>query len=325
MTPSRLVGVLERQYPFTVADIIPLDSRRNDVYRIETPDGTYVAKLYSRSVNLTVSHRLLERLRDASFEVPMPINSTDGTRCVELDERVLTLSEFHDGRRFDSSEEQVRAAAEALSEIHTLGREPDSCEVGDPSESASRYLTTLREKRDDWIASGLLSTIEYEDVVQAASQAADRLFRDFQTTSAVYIHGDYIGQNVLFDNNNEVAVVLDWENVRCDLAYAEVANAANVFAVSLSEGSSAAIDPERLGPFLTTYRQTRETDFKPEILFEFMIRESVSSVVWGFKNYTEREQIFYRDVGEWWINNLQSLLNQRQDVLTVISDSLETS
>jgi Ser/Thr protein kinase RdoA (MazF antagonist) len=265
---------------------------------------------------------LLEQLRDASFEVPMPVNSADGTNYVELNELVLTLSEFCHGTRFDGSEAQVRAAGGALGELQSPGGELDSCEADDPDVPATRYLAALREEGDNWTAAGFLSESGYQDAIQACSQAVKLLSRSSQSTSPIYIHGDYIGQNILFDDSDEVAAVLDWENVRCDSAYAEVANAANVFAVSLSEGPSEAIDPVQLRPFLTAYRRTCRIDVDSELLFGFMLREAASSVVWGFQNYAEMERQLHRDVGQWWTDNLRSLFDQRRDMLDVISEAV---
>lgn len=206
--------------------------RRHRKMTVMTSKGKYLAKTYKRDPvgldALRFQHRLSDHLRENGLPVARIERAKDGKGIVEVDDWALELQQFVDGESMKVNSKSLVASSNALGQFHQLCRGLPApprdvqkwrfSEV--PSEAFERlYQKALQEgdeaKLREWCD-------EIAVFLNAAGEALNTEKRSQFETGL--IHGDWHGGNLLFKDDELVAIVdLEFAGDGCyleDIAYA---------------------------------------------------------------------------------------------------------
>jgi Ser/Thr protein kinase RdoA (MazF antagonist) len=178
----------------------------NDVLRIEAGGSSYVLRVKHPPVDagsIAWEHDLLGRLAERLEIVPAPIRTRDGSTFLLHDRFAISLLPLVKGRI--AEDQDGRAAAKALGEIHAAG-----AELSLRQRPAASRLSEL-----EWpparLPSGLASWLPQ---LEAGRRWAIEWTSEISATAGL-IHADFFPGNLLVDDGRATAV-LDWEEARLD-------------------------------------------------------------------------------------------------------------
>lgn len=306
---SKIATELATQYPFTINGVSSYAGRSNDLYRLDTTDGEYVCKLFSEDVELDRTLPLLEELSEAGLPVAAPVHTVEGDRLVDIDDQPAILMRFVEGADFDGSIPQVSAAGRTLGNVHTISSEFTTPTVDiDLVTELEEYLEVFETYRSEAITETELTEEDLTQLASVTETCKENLSGYEPPESArMFIHGDYNDQNVLFDDEDDVALVTDWEDARTGLAYTDLVKGANKFAIKDLEYDSAEIDREKVATFVNAYRDQTDIPVPENLFVNLLRRNAISSTAWGIESYAEHGDELFREVLEWYAANLHSV------------------
>lgn len=209
----------------------------NQSWHVETGDGSCVLRI-SRPERtreqVAYEHQLLRRLKDQVREMVAPVLGRDGETVQFWAGHILSLFPFVHGAGGELVESDVRwpQSAHILARLHRasldhvlLGQRPGFRSFDDEWRSIWHEVSPVLHRdldgRDgfDELFSALAS-----DVVRLERWLDDLPERD-RTLVHATIHGDFNPRNVIFRDDNVVAVI-DWDECRLDPIAWEVAQCA---------------------------------------------------------------------------------------------------
>lgn len=222
MAGLKVLGVLER-YSLPDAVVKPLDGAGtiNRVYRVSSNRGEFVLKEYSGLImapeRLTTVCDAMVLVRDEGLPVPLIVPTADGSPFAMHDGRLFVLTELIEGHTYSTGSMPEHAArnlgvihARLLDALAGLGEAPAQKLPGPEWESHLERVLEIASQR------------RYETPVDEAAclevEQKLRIFRAWQgpppEVHASWTHGDFTWRNVLFDENDEVIAIFDFDNLR---------------------------------------------------------------------------------------------------------------
>jgi Ser/Thr protein kinase RdoA (MazF antagonist) len=175
--------------------------------RLTTPDDVqYVCDVQSR-------------LQEAGLPVPGIIRNAAGQAVTRTQEASYVLYPWVAGRHHQRGEIPARAAyamGRALGQLQQAlaGMLPSAAYVAaDPAAKAAelQQLLSLAEQGREPVDAIACDLLRYK--LSAVARLA-HLTPSFAALTAQWVHGDYQETNVLFDDEDRVTAVLDWDNLR---------------------------------------------------------------------------------------------------------------
>jgi Ser/Thr protein kinase RdoA (MazF antagonist) len=190
----------------------------NDVFRVDSAQGIFALKQYSmvvqRSLEIERVSHAQEVARTCGLPVPRVISATDGRGSVAVNGLAFTLNEFVHGRTFAVDAMPVNAARRMgvmLAKIQAALAELPPEQVLD-----LLSLDQIRVHLEELL--GLAEARRHHDPVD---ERAYLLIRQklalLETLDSVptyergWTHGDYQRTNVLFNDRDEVAGIIDFD------------------------------------------------------------------------------------------------------------------
>jgi Ser/Thr protein kinase RdoA (MazF antagonist) len=220
MMESRAVEAALMQYGLDGARLEPLDGGTiNRVWRVDTPDASFVLKEYRPGFpELSRLHQALTVQTAAAAQglpVPRLLPNLGGETITAAHDHAFTLSEYVPGRLFEPNAIPPAAArrmGEVLGRLHealllTLpaGEQPEMPSVEAIEEQLRSLLAIAGSRRHDPV----------DAIAEGALQAKLDLLATIESVprcGSQWTHGDYEWRNVLFDDNDEVAAIIDFDN-----------------------------------------------------------------------------------------------------------------
>lgn len=221
--------VLDHYELSEVVSLARLRSRTNENYLLTTPDGRYVLRSSHRSrslASLTFEHRLLCYLAGRGFPVIAPLPSRDMKTWVALDGRLWTLCRYAEGEQLNRAHpSHLTGAARALAVYHRIAR---GFECSDEQRAGTRnvvhWLETtigtserLRPAAQPEIEEARTYLVESLDCLSRALASLD-----IAHLSKVVIHGDFSRRNILF-KQDQVLAVLDFDGCHFEIRAMDLA------------------------------------------------------------------------------------------------------
>jgi Ser/Thr protein kinase RdoA (MazF antagonist) len=168
-----------------------------------------------------------QHLRDAGVPIPRFEERRDGRRYTRFDDDYLFMQEYVTGSSWTAEPGQARSVGRALADLHE-----QSAAARDAIASTDRFHENVFELADGMVdivrellrdnreslPSGDVSHLEryvetVEDVLATRKQSAtERGYDDVR----IPVHGDYNPWNVIFDERDEVAAIIDFDNATVD-------------------------------------------------------------------------------------------------------------
>ncbi len=208
----------------------------NDNWVVQTNSGTYFLKhrhpSLSRPEFVRCQHELVGWLQQAGFPAPRLLLHAGGDTLLVLGRQCYEVQSYIDGRPYDHARPQdLTEAALTLGQYHTLVQgfsqyasrtQGDLYAPGILEQNLSSLVRDWQVERDSGLH-GLASHL--------AAQAQDlaNRFAEHGTLPQLVIHGDYYGDNLLFDAKRIVGVV-DYDKASWQPRVVELAEALIYFA-----------------------------------------------------------------------------------------------
>ena len=237
-------------------------SVRNENYRVPTDQGPLFLRFHRRSRSierLRREHRAIHWAAERGLPVVPPLVARAGDTLVEVNGRIVAAFPWVAGtspRRGQIAPAQVEAMGAMQGRLHAVLADYPDPDLpwfwGAWDANPGRSAELLRGYAEE-LSSAQLPADEHELILACLSLHLERLEAEGeapppspQTAGAQPVHGDYHERNVLLDDHDRIAAVVDWdmvtrmprafELVRC-LSYAEL------------------LAPLLLEPYLRAYRQ----------------------------------------------------------------------
>ncbi|MBC8523726.1 phosphotransferase [PVC group bacterium] len=273
-------------------------SRRSPKMRITSSMGEFLLKRrasgHDEHSRVIFAHTVQAVLAEHRFPVAGLVSTTEGKTLVQHDGRVYELFRFITGKRFDKSNPAASEAGRVLAHFHNIlmnledepvvgiGTFHDSQQI--PGVLGS-LLTVLKTHETESELDGIKDTIEYirEQYETSAKRVTDL---EWSTLEPQLIHGDWHPGNMLYDDN-EIIAVIDFDSLRVQPRIADIANGALQF--SMRMGNAEDIESwgdgfrgHTIQSLIQTYDQfsqvplfASERTMVPHLMVEALVVESV--------------------------------------------------
>jgi homoserine kinase type II len=256
--PVSIAEVLDHYELGEIVSLVGLRSRTNENYLLTTRDGRYVLRGSHRSrspESLAFEHRLLRYLTHRGFPVIQPLLSRDMETWVALDGGLWTLCRYVGGEQLDRTRpSHLAVAARALAAYHRIApdfeRSDEKC-VG--TWNIERWLKTtveatacFRPSELPEIEASRAYLVESLDCLSCALSSPDitQLWK-------VVIHGDFSRRNILFQQDQLLAV-LDFDGCHFEFRAMDLAIALKNICRGLDKHSQ--LNMARVRAFMTAYK-----------------------------------------------------------------------
>ena len=180
-------------------------------------------------------HRVKFFFRDGGIPIILPIKNNTGEYIFEDDGKFYALFPFVEGniiRRKDRSPKAFASAGKMLGRIHALSKNGfpriiDSCHRGWNKQTFLERAEGMKEKieaipKKEYFYKLALETLNCK--IQLAKEN-ETCLEDLSLRKDHIIHGDYHGQNIFYDNNDEVQNIFDIEKTEVSPRTIEIARA----------------------------------------------------------------------------------------------------
>jgi Ser/Thr protein kinase RdoA (MazF antagonist) len=241
-----------------VVSLSRLRSRTNENYLLTTPERRYVLRSSHRSRSLSslaFEHRLLCYLARQGFPVVVPLPSREMKTWVSFNSRFWTLCLYADGEQLDRTRpSQLTEAARALAMYHRFARGFERSDVQRAGTlNVENWLRTTAEAS---VRLGPATQPEVEEARIDLVASLDRLGRDLASPNIVrllkvVIHGDFSRRNILFQQDQLLAV-LDFDGCHFEIRAMDLAVALKNMCRGLDKHSQ--LDMERVSAFMAAYQ-----------------------------------------------------------------------
>lgn len=223
----QLIDLLKTHYGMNEVTVQPLSGgMMNQNFKVQTVEQTYVLKSYAIHLYkpswIEQTYAAQELTSAAGVPVPHVIRTRAGEMLCQTEEGFYLLNEFVAGHQ------HVRMKIPALAAYEmgrTLGRMLEALRV---REEVTPYVLPASDQIVEKLTS-LLQEAERRRAVNMVDEAIAKLLRyklealerlpdlparlgDMPTQ---WVHGDYHEGNVIFDEEDRVAAVIDFDNLRC--------------------------------------------------------------------------------------------------------------
>jgi homoserine kinase type II len=243
----------------------------NENYKIVTDRGAYLFRIHLQQSpeNIEKEHRMLEVLKKERFPAAFPVTDKAGRTWHQVDGRLVSLSDFVEGKIPELTPETVAETARVLAWLHAV----DITGVPPKTNSTRPEKVANLVKRFP-TASNLLPEI-YQLFSEIWKEVAPFLREKLPTG---LIHSDLFPDNTLFEGNR-LKAVLDFEEYSIDTLLFDVAMCINGFCFVNNR-----LHPSLLEVFLQTYEQKRLLTASEKRLLPVYIRwASLAMASWHLR------------------------------------------
>jgi Ser/Thr protein kinase RdoA (MazF antagonist) len=191
-------------------------------YKLVTKEGEYFLKKYrfNDEGRIREIHSVKEYFNEGGISVIMPIKNNDNKAYFEIEGSFFAVFPFVSGiqpERGDLTKDMIISLGKTLGKIHLLGKSSSlkmdklfkDWSKEKSLETASQIelkLKNIAEKNEFDILTQKVVSFKKELI-----QASSIKFEDLGLKSDHLIHGDYLDQNVFFDEKGKVKYVFDFE------------------------------------------------------------------------------------------------------------------
>lgn len=212
-------------------------------------------------------HRVKNFFKEGGIPIILPIRNTDGESIFEDNGKFYALFPFVDGRiirRTEKSQKAFASAGEILGRIHILSRDgfPDIIDSYDRQWDKVEFLKKAQSMKKTIEAIPQKTTfdklaLETINLKIRLAEENDICYEDLALKKDHIIHGDYHGQNIFYDDNDEVQNIFDIEKAELSPRALEVARAIDYMCFSNEYGTKNFNDARN---FLSAYREIYPLD-----------------------------------------------------------------
>ena len=194
----------------------------SDNYFITDEKTKYFLKKYrfDNADRIFEIHSVKHFFANGGIPVILPISSLNGTTFFEHDGGYYALFPFIDGKHFESGKlprSAVESMASMLGKIHLLGKDA-KLNVSESFKIENREITlrkidnilsiiNSKNNKDDFDKMALKNIELKRDLLLNSNQTIDQI----GLKNDHLIHGDYLDQNLFFDDKDRVKYVFDLE------------------------------------------------------------------------------------------------------------------
>ncbi|MCJ8007382.1 phosphotransferase [Lederbergia wuyishanensis] len=218
--PSQLeVEQLCEQY--RVGNLISIDAALGGLFnvnlKISTTTGQYVIRIHSglsREDHLNSEKMIMEKLQKHGISPLMPLPTKEGFYFSKLHHRFVQITPFVQGIPFKFTKEQAYHCGESLKKFHQALMNEDAI----PTPVWSNYpsqkgleegLELLRHSQKD-----LHKEVHIKEVEHLYFKVMQQWTPNEKFLKKSIIHGDWHPWNVLFNEYNEIAYILDFDFIQ---------------------------------------------------------------------------------------------------------------
>ncbi|MCP3670906.1 MAG: phosphotransferase [Gammaproteobacteria bacterium] len=269
----------------------------------EIDNRRWVIKFYRTGIisnKLKLSHQLQLQLIESGFPVAKLETSTDGQTLIKTANGYYSIHRWVEGRHIHSPSinstaptDVIREVASMLGRFHQLGaEEAHSGELAtlDKAFSAPAELARTQDRRRDLKPSRIfrlrIKPIKtsfdrwilqhFEQLCQQASQLAEQLHKLPSFREFIAIHNDINWDNLIFNDDNKLAAIIDFDNLMPFSRQYEIGAATLVIAGT---------DNEAVTHFLNSYRQASGLNVDNAAVMIAMRHKCVRSIIWSIHSY----------------------------------------
>jgi len=231
---SRALDLIGEAYGLANATMIRLEQgAQNASFRVESGDHTFYLKRYEsrlyRPDQVRHSLEIQNAVSQLGLSVPMVVLNRHGDITTETEDGTYALSTFVAGgqyRRGQIPALAARSMGETLGKLHlALGRlaEPRPYVPPDPL-ATQRHLERVLALALPWQARSVVDERSCR-VLRHKLACLERyapFAKDLPAMREQLVHGDYQETNLIFDDDERVAAVLDFDNLRFNPRAVEV-------------------------------------------------------------------------------------------------------
>jgi Ser/Thr protein kinase RdoA (MazF antagonist) len=222
-----LLKLLNKHYGIGKATVTPIQSgAMNHNFIVETTEETYVLKAYATRLYkpewIRQTCEVQNRVQAGGVPVSRLIHTLDGQILCQTDAGFYLLSRFVEGRHHARKQIPAKAAFEmgrTLGQLLEALRQVEDVTpfaLPDPGERAA-HLRKLAGAAELLRAESVVDETAYQ-VLCAKLEALERLCElpvRLGDVPTQWVHGDYHDLNVIFDEEDYVVAVIDFDNLRC--------------------------------------------------------------------------------------------------------------
>jgi Ser/Thr protein kinase RdoA (MazF antagonist) len=297
------------------ARVAPLPGGMVNVnFRVDAPEGAFALKWYRPWLRESQPERLRfvcetqAAMHAAGVPAPAIVPGPDGNLFVEAEAGNFVLSEFVEGRQYARGRMPPGCAAAMGAELHLLfealseTRVPEQRSLMTLEAALARVedLLRLAGQRDGPVDRKAVVLLEHRRRgLEAWVGPPPELGRQ------QCIHGDYQDTNVIFDDKDEVAAILDWDALnQAGRAY-EVMRAFNF---SFPEGAAGGM--EFLRGYVSAARPSPEAAAALVDVWSYTTLQRFWPMDARYEqpeSYQERWDVFSREPSGWWEGNRERI------------------
>jgi homoserine kinase type II len=237
----------------------------NEKWLLETDNGLYLLKrrhasLRKRSV-VRAQHALIGHLRSKGFPSPALIPTRSGNTLLEQEGEVYEIQEYVSGAPYEAvNRAQLVASARTLAFYHNAvwGFEQRSLRWPAERYGASSLVRIVRALLESWGPAVGSELVQLVAELEGHVRDLESRYAAFGPLPELVIHGDYHGDNLVFQGDCIVAV-LDYDLAHWCSRSMEVAEAIIAFCTDSEQGLkhivyAGALDLELVRSFLAAYQ-----------------------------------------------------------------------
>ncbi|MET9550648.1 aminoglycoside phosphotransferase family protein [Streptomyces sp. NPDC006627] len=196
----------------------------NQIWRCATADGTYTLKRLGRpGQDRWLAFQDAAIARAARYGVPAEplIRAADGSPTAAADGALWQLRRYVPGRHFrDGDPADLRAAAETVAAVHAVPVDGLPEAGANPIQDMEFWLAADESAVDELgeLVSAVASPALWDEVNDAwrAAYRRARATLDlpaYQSLPVTLTHGEIAGSNLVFDDEDRLISLLDWDGV----------------------------------------------------------------------------------------------------------------
>lgn len=226
MIDKDLVKKVYELYDFKVTSLEKVEKGfLSENYKLSTDKDAYFLKKYrfDNEDKIKDIHSVKHYFSDGGVPVIMPIKTLSNATYFEHEKSYFALFLFVSGlqpERGALSDEMIVSMGKMLGKIHLLGKDSDlklhdefsGWNKEDALKTASILIETISkvENKTDLDELALQTVLFKKSLIEKN----DTKYEDLGFTSDHLIHGDYLDQNVFFDDKSEIKHVFDFEKTK---------------------------------------------------------------------------------------------------------------
>jgi len=274
-------------------------SSKSPKVRIKALEGNYILKRCAPGQDdpdrVQLRHAVQLSLQEQGYPTAGLVKARDGRSFVQRGSRIYELFQFIEGRRFNRTPLQSKAAGYEMARLHDHF---NSWEDGVPSgrgyhgklgvKESMQRLPELLSPDDPHLRRGMVTICNsLESLFADAHERIEAL--GYAELPRTIVHGDWHPGNLIYDGN-DVAAVLDFDSIRSEPRVSDLANGLLQYTMQIGDLDDVDHWPESLevsllDAFRTGYDkgtfeplEQKELAMIPLLMIEALVVESIAPI-----------------------------------------------